>query len=66
MPIFANDRSRAITIEQLLTHTTGFPLTLTWHDQRVGKKARAVVDRKRRACSNTKVDRRARSTGAPK
>jgi hypothetical protein len=28
LPAFANDRSRAITIEQLLTHTAGFPLTL--------------------------------------
>src|SRR5262249_36548784 len=25
LPAFANDRSRAITIEQLLTHTAGFP-----------------------------------------
>ncbi len=28
LPAFANDKSRAITIEQLLTHTAGFPLTL--------------------------------------
>jgi CubicO group peptidase (beta-lactamase class C family) len=28
LPAFASDKSRAITIEQLLTHTAGFPLTL--------------------------------------
>ncbi len=27
LPAFANDKSRSITIEQLLTHTAGFPLT---------------------------------------
>jgi CubicO group peptidase (beta-lactamase class C family) len=28
LPAFANDKSRAITVGQLLTHTAGFPLTL--------------------------------------
>jgi CubicO group peptidase (beta-lactamase class C family) len=28
LPAFSNDKSRAVTIEQLLTHTAGFPLTL--------------------------------------
>jgi CubicO group peptidase (beta-lactamase class C family) len=28
LPAFANDKSKIITIEQLLTHTAGFPLTL--------------------------------------
>ena len=41
---FDNDKSRAITIEQLLTHTAGFPLTLIDKPLRSYSGQRAVVD----------------------
>jgi CubicO group peptidase (beta-lactamase class C family) len=41
---FDNEKSRAITIEQLLTHTAGFPLTLIDKPLRSYAGQRAVVD----------------------
>ena len=41
---FDNDKSRAITIEQLLTHTAGFPLTLIDKPLSSYSGQRAVVD----------------------
>ena len=41
---FDNDKSRAITIEQLLTHTAGFPLTMIDKPLRSYSGGRAVVD----------------------
>jgi CubicO group peptidase (beta-lactamase class C family) len=44
LPAFANDKSRAITIEQLLTHTAGFPLTLVNKPLAAYSGQRAVAD----------------------
>src|SRR4029450_7326514 len=44
LPAFANDRSRAITVEQLLTHTAGFPLTLINQPLSAYRGQRAVAD----------------------
>ena len=44
LPAFANEKSRAITIEQLLTHTAGFPLTLINKPLDAYSGQRAVVD----------------------
>jgi CubicO group peptidase (beta-lactamase class C family) len=44
LPAFDNDRSRTITIEQLLTHTAGFPLTLMNKPLSTYRGQRAVAD----------------------
>src|SRR5262249_61178585 len=44
LPPFANDKSRGITIEQLLTHTGGFPLTLINKALSDYENQRAIVD----------------------
>jgi CubicO group peptidase (beta-lactamase class C family) len=41
---FDNDKSRAVTIEQLLTHTAGFPLTLVNKQLSSYSGQRAIVD----------------------
>jgi CubicO group peptidase (beta-lactamase class C family) len=44
LPAFGNEKSRAITIEQLLTHTAGFPLTLINKSLDAYSGQRAVAD----------------------
>jgi CubicO group peptidase (beta-lactamase class C family) len=44
LPSFDNDRSRAITIEQLLSHRSGLPLTAMTRSHRAYSGQRAVAD----------------------
>jgi CubicO group peptidase (beta-lactamase class C family) len=44
LPSFDNEKSRAITIEQLLTHTAGFPLTLINKPLSAYPDQRAIAD----------------------